>query len=74
MLKIDLFARDARGGQTYRGERELTPRGVNQLYEELRGLGLDPVLTQAPGQFRLTLTFRQAISPTAEKILKGGTL
>ena len=73
MLKVDLYARGPKG-LTSRGERELSPRGVNQLYEELRGLGLEPVLTQKPGQFRLTLTFRQALSPTAERLLKDGAL
>ena len=73
MLKVDLYARGPKG-LTSRGERELSPRGVNRLYEELRGLGLEPVLTQKPGQFRLTLTFRQALSPTAERLLKDGAL
>lgn len=73
MLKVDLYARGPKGLES-RGERELSPRGVNQLYEELRGLGLDPILTQAPGQFRLTLTFRRTLSPTADKLLKGGAL
>ena len=73
MLKVDLYARGPKG-LTSRGERELSPRGVNQLYEELRGLGLEPVLTQKPGQFRLTLTFRQALSPTAERLLKDDAL